>query len=201
MPKESLADLVPDGIRDQFTKQTEADQERLFRLLNVDSRGIEGLEPADVVVVLGTAPNAFPEKFQARVDKAVELWRHGLASWILCTGGNDDEFCTEDPQGLLLKRAIVKKGVPEEIIDIEPEATSALENITKSQPIMKKRGVKSAIIVGSQSQGRRIVHYSKEYLDGVEVQVVADDNDLIINPRKIWEEGWKLFLYRHKGDL
>lgn len=201
MAKENLAGLVPESVWKQFARRTKADQERLFRLLNVDGVRVEQIESADAIIVLGTVPSAFPVKFQARVTKTVELWRRGLAPRIVCSGGIDDEFPTEEPQALLLKTAITNSGVSERVIDVETDSTSTKENIINSGEILQRIGVRSVIIVGSQSQGRRMVQYGRRYLDGIAVQVVAADNDLTTNPEKLWEEVAKLLTYRHKGDL
>lgn len=201
MPKENPAGPVSEKVWRQFTRRTKADQERVFRLLNVDSVGVEQIESADAIIVLGTVPSAFPTKFQARVDKTVELWRHGLASRIICSGGIDDEFPTEKPQALLLKTAITKSGVSKRVIDVEIKSTNTKENIINSGEILQRIGARSVIIVGSQSQGRRMVQYGRKYLDGIAVQVVAADSDLITDPESLWREMGRLFTYRHKGDL
>lgn len=124
-----------------------------------------------------------------------------MAPRIVCSGGIDDEFPTEKPQALLLKTAITNSGVSEGVIDVETQSTNTKENIVNAGEILQRIGARSVIIVGSQSQGRRMVQYGEKYLDGIAVQVVVADNDLTTKPEKLWEEMGKLLTYRHKGDL
>jgi len=60
-----------------------------FTCRNWEQGSREDARPADAIVVLGAAQyNGRPSPlFQARLDHAVELYKRGIAPWLILTGG------------------------------------------------------------------------------------------------------------------
>lgn len=114
------------------------------------------LEPADVIIGLGYGPalnkKGEPKKeLVRRVKKVVELYKDGLAPYIIFTGGNTGAGCESEVMAELAE----KMGVPREKIILETKATDTITNARYSVEIMKKYGWKKAILVSNPYHLRR----------------------------------------------
>lgn len=114
--------------------------------------------PADLIVVLGAAEYAGRPSpvLRARLDHALELYRHGLAPSILTTGGagGDPQF-TEGEVG---RAYLAKNDVPSESILVENRGATTVESATAAAEIMDQRGLRSCIVV---SDGYHIYRVKK----------------------------------------
>lgn len=104
-------------------------------LLCVDT----GYQPADAILVLGGGS-------YERSTRAAELFKERAAPRIFITGKGDWERN---------QRALVEKGVPERLIEVETMAESTWENAGYSVPRLRAKGVKRVILVTSWFHSRR----------------------------------------------
>lgn len=133
------------------------------------------LKPADCIIGLGFGPaknrKGVPSgELKRRVDKAVELYQAGLASYIIFTGADTGRGC----EALVMKELAVKAGVPAEKIITEEKATDTITNTKFSVKIMRQRGFKKAILVSNPYHLKR-ARYLFEANPGIEVQLAPCD--------------------------
>jgi uncharacterized SAM-binding protein YcdF (DUF218 family) len=119
---------------------------------------IDDAESSDVIVVLGAAEyNGRPSPvLKARLDHAYDLYERRLAPKLITTGGagGDPQF-TEGEVG---RDYLVSLGVPSEDIIVEGEGGSTVHTVVAVSEIMRRMGLKSAIIV---SDGYHIFRVQK----------------------------------------
>lgn len=103
---------------------------------------------ADVIILLGCSsesPDGGPsECIKARADHAAYLYKQGLASYIIATGGPDDGGPVEAD---VMEQTLEADGVPARAIVKERRARNTIQNISYSLEIMQKSGWRSAILV------------------------------------------------------
>jgi uncharacterized SAM-binding protein YcdF (DUF218 family) len=110
--------------------------------------------PADVIVVLaggvGESGKA-GEGYQERVQRAVELYRAGLAARMVFSSGYAYTF--REPE--VMKALAVALGVPPAAILLEERAANTRENATNVAAILRERGWGSLLLVSSPYHMRR----------------------------------------------
>jgi uncharacterized SAM-binding protein YcdF (DUF218 family) len=103
--------------------------------------------PAEAIVVLGTAQyNGWPGPvFQARLDRAIALWREGYAPLLVVTGGKmpGDGYTEADAALAYLTEA----GVPPEAIVAEYAAGDTWESMLGIMPLLQPLGIDEVIVV------------------------------------------------------
>jgi uncharacterized SAM-binding protein YcdF (DUF218 family) len=145
---------------------------------------IDEARPADVIVVLGAAEyRGRPSPvLRARLDHALELYRHKLAPRLLTTGGSGgDPTHTEGEVG---RAYLILHGVPSESIIIEPEGESTVYSTAAVAEIMRRMGLKSCIVV---SDGYHIFRV-KKMLEFRGLDVYGSPRPAA--PRNTWREKW-----------
>jgi uncharacterized SAM-binding protein YcdF (DUF218 family) len=103
--------------------------------------------PADAIVVLGTAQfNGWPGPvFQARLDRALDLWREGYAPLIVVTGGKmPGDGYTEAEAALAY---LTSAGVPPEAILAEYTASDTWESMQRVAAMLEPLGIGEVIVV------------------------------------------------------
>lgn len=80
---------------------------------------------------------------QARLERALELWRDKRAPLIVVSGGDKGDFNESE----VMVEWLREHGVPGEAIIAESRSHSTRENATLSAPLMKAHGIRSALIV------------------------------------------------------
>src|SRR6185436_1553986 len=93
---------------------------------------------ADVILVLGAAEyRGRPSPvLRARLDHALELYKHGLSPRIMTTGGaGGDPIFTEGGVG---RSYLMSRGVPTESIVVEAESESTVESTAMAAEIMNR---------------------------------------------------------------
>lgn len=136
-----------------------------IKVLNEDYRQDvpKGDNTFDVIIVLGS-----PAKKQCtptsimkqRTAKGVELFKQGLSSRILFTGGAVANKCVEAE---VMKEYALSLGVPDSCILTEEQARNTYQNAYYSVQIMKRLDLHSAAIVTSEFHCRRAGHIFKNY--------------------------------------
>jgi uncharacterized SAM-binding protein YcdF (DUF218 family) len=123
--------------------------------------------PADVILVLGAAEyRGRPSPvLKARLDHALELYKRKLAPRILTTGGaGGDPVFTEGSVG---REYLAAQGIPPEDIVVETEGSTTVESVALASEIMRRMGMRSAIVV---SDGYHIYRVKKMLVrDGITV--------------------------------
>jgi uncharacterized SAM-binding protein YcdF (DUF218 family) len=108
---------------------------------------IDEARPADVILVMGAAEyRGRPSPvLRARLDHALELYQRKLAPRILTTGGaGGDATFTEGGVG---RSYLIAKGVPADAIVVETAGESTVYSTALAGEIMRRMGLKSAIVV------------------------------------------------------
>ena len=116
-----------------------------FRIQQQSSR--DEARPADVILVLGAAEyRGRPSPvLKARLDHALELYQRNLAPRIMTTGGaGGDPVFTEGTVG---RSYLISQGVPPEMIVVEHEGSTTVHSIAAAAEIMRRMGLRSAIVV------------------------------------------------------
>lgn len=107
----------------------------------------EEIVPADAIVVLGAAQwNGRPSPvLQARLDRAIELYQQGYASWLVLTGGS----VPGDPhsEAAVGRAYAMAQGVPAEAILIEDRSRTTLENLQGASSLLQTRQARSILLV------------------------------------------------------
>ncbi len=115
-------------------------------------------QPSDVILVLGAAEyRGRPSPvLRSRLDHALELYQRKLAPLVMTTGGagGDPDF-TEGGVG---RAYLMQKGVPSESIIVEDEGESTVASTAMAGEIMRRMGLRSAIVV---SDGYHIFRVKK----------------------------------------
>lgn len=122
---------------------------------------IAELPSKDVALVLGTSknvvggnPNPF---FENRMDAAAELYKQGKTKQFLLSGDNRTKYYNEP---LDMKKALVKRGVPESAITLDYAGLRTFDSIYRCHQIF---GQESFIIVTQEFHSYRAVFISNYY--------------------------------------
>lgn len=113
--------------------------------------------PADAIVVLGAAQyDGRPSPLlESRLDKALELWRAGVAPVLAVTGGKKegDRFTEAEAS----RAWLIDRGVPESAILSEDIGTDTWESLTALSPVLRTAGVRRVVAVTSPWHVARVV--------------------------------------------
>ncbi len=140
--------------------------------------------PADVILVLGAAEyRGRPSPvLEARLNHALFLYRQGLATRILTTGGRGgDPTYTE---GEVARAYLSKHGVPSEAVIVESEGESTVYSTAAAAEIMRRMNLKSCIVV---SDGYHIYRV-KRMLEFQGMDVYGSPRPA--EPREDWHQQW-----------
>ncbi len=107
--------------------------------------------PADVGLVFGTGLHW---KAQARVNMAAQLFHQGCVRYLIVSGGVliPETTITE---AAWFRDALVRRGVPDERILLEAQATNTAENATYALPIIQAQLFQSVVLIMSDFEGIR----------------------------------------------
>lgn len=116
------------------------------------------IEPAQLIIVLAGDDNG------ERVVEAVNLYQKGYAKNLLMSGG---PLAWNLTSAEWMRKQARTLGVPAHAIILEDKSRSTLENALFTLPILKKRGIKSIILVTTPTHSGRAKRvfkkvYSKE---------------------------------------
>lgn len=114
------------------------------------------IEPADAIVVLGG-------ESQGRPVEGARLYKQGLAPRVFVVGTGDNERN---------RRALVREGVPEDLITCETASESTLENAMFVRPLLEKVGVHRAILVTSSYHTRRALAVFQQRVPCIHFEMV-----------------------------
>lgn len=107
----------------------------------------ETARPSDVAIILGSKVNpdgSLSPRLQARLDRALALYRQGTAANLIVSGGFGKEGHDE---ALVMRQYLVRQGVAEGAIIADQHGDNTQATARNSAAIMQQRGWKSAIVV------------------------------------------------------
>ncbi len=111
--------------------------------------------PADAICVFGAAEyDGRPAPvFRARLDHALDLYRRGIAPFIITLGGPGGDQYSEGSVGLSY---LAGKGVPEQSIIAETQSTDTEESARRVAVIARANGFRRLVIVSDGTHLFRI---------------------------------------------
>jgi vancomycin permeability regulator SanA len=107
----------------------------------------DNIHQSDVAVILGNhvAPNGQPSaRLQARLDRAVELYRQGIFQNTIVSGGIDANGTDE---AAAMKRYLVDRGLPSSKIVVDSGGNNTYLTAQNTSKIMTDRQWHSAIVI------------------------------------------------------
>jgi vancomycin permeability regulator SanA len=107
----------------------------------------DNIHQSDVAVILGNhvAPNGQPSaRLQARLDRAVELYRQGIFQNAIVSGGIDANGTDE---AAAMKRYLVDRGLPSSNILVDSAGNNTYLTAQNTSKIMTDRQWHSAIVI------------------------------------------------------
>ena len=116
---------------------------------------------ADAIVVLGAAQyNGRPSPvLEARLEHAVDLYRRGLASTLIVTGGQAPGDTVSE--AVVSRRWAAKAGVPARAI-LTTSGMTTRESMRDVSRLMKERGMREAILVSDPFHMLRLKLLARE---------------------------------------
>jgi uncharacterized SAM-binding protein YcdF (DUF218 family) len=118
--------------------------------------------PADAIVVLGAAQfNGRPsDVFQARLEHAVDLWKAGLAPYLVVTGGKvPDDLTTE---AAVARAWAIARGVPAEAILAEDRGRTTLESLEAVALLFRENDLRSGVFVSDETHMLRVLRMASD---------------------------------------
>jgi len=131
-----------------------------FRIWSVGNR--DERRPADTIVVLGAAQyNGTPSPvLRARLDHAIDLYRAGLAPYLVVTGGRAEGDRTTEAASA--RAYAIAKGVPASAILVEDEGRTTLESLAAVAGILRDRDLHSALLVSDRTHMLRVLRIARD---------------------------------------
>jgi len=123
----------------------------------------ENIQASPVIVVLYcgygiTVRNGLDKYSLDRIQKAVQVWEKGLASYLLFTGGNTDRRGTVFSGTKRMALEAIRQGVPEERIILEQNSKDTRYNVINSSIILNEKGWNNFILVTNDFHMQRTVN-------------------------------------------
>jgi uncharacterized SAM-binding protein YcdF (DUF218 family) len=140
---------------------------------------------AEVIIVLGGEP-------EGRAGEAGNLFNHGVAPAIIVSGDGDTD---------LIRRNLMQAGVPAGAIELESRSSNTKENAEFTAQLLKRRGVRRAIIVTSWFHSRRALNSFRSFAPEIQFASVTarHDEPFAVETTHVFREylktGWYLFHY------
>jgi uncharacterized SAM-binding protein YcdF (DUF218 family) len=124
--------------------------------------GMDEARRADAIVVLGAAQFSGQPSgvFEARLQHAVDLWKQGLAPYLIVTGGKLPLDITTE--GATARAWAIANGVPKEAILGEFNGRNTLESLEAVSGIMRRNDLTSAIFVSDRTHTLRVLRMASD---------------------------------------
>jgi len=118
--------------------------------------------PAGAIVVLGAAQfNGTPSPvYAARLDHAVALYLHGVAPYLVVTGGKaEGDRTTEAAAG---RAYALARGVPATAILVEDRGRTTLESLDRVSDILRGKSINDAVFVSDPTHMLRVLRIAED---------------------------------------
>ena len=102
---------------------------------------------SDVIAVLGARVEGDGQPspdLRSRVLHAVDVWKAGLAPYLICTGGFKDEWLSA---AAVCRRLAIERGVPANRVFLADGTTNTVEDAQVAAAVMADHGWRTAILV------------------------------------------------------
>jgi uncharacterized SAM-binding protein YcdF (DUF218 family) len=121
---------------------------------------------SDAIVVLGAAQYAGRPSpvLKARLDHAIDLWKRGIASKLVLTGGRGTGDTTSEAE--VGKRYVIKAGVADNAILLENQGRTTSASLRAVAKIMASQDLERAVLVSDPFHMLRLRILAKQF--GVE---------------------------------
>ncbi len=118
--------------------------------------------PADAIVVLGAAQfnGLASDVFAARLEHAVDLWKQGLAPYLIVTGGKLPLDVTTE--AATARAWAIAHGVPKEAILGEDKGRNTLESLEGVQRVMANHDLHTALFVSDATHMLRVLRMATD---------------------------------------
>src|SRR5262245_43558616 len=135
----------------------------VYAIYRITAQGeIDDARPADAIVVLGAAQFSGQPGgvFEARLQHAVDLWKEGLAPYLIVTGGKlPDDITTE---AATARAWAIANGVPRTAILGENRGRNTLESLEGVAAILRSHDLPSVLFVSDRPHMLRILRKAKD---------------------------------------
>jgi len=123
----------------------------------------DGAVPSDAIVVMGAAQYVGRPSpvLKARLDHASELWKRGLASWLILTGGTGAGDTTSE--AAVSRRYLLRQGVPDSVMLLEHLGRTTTASLAAVANIMGSRRLDRAILVSDPFHMLRLQILARQY--------------------------------------
>jgi uncharacterized SAM-binding protein YcdF (DUF218 family) len=135
----------------------------VYAIYRIAAQGdIDEARPADAIVVLGAAQfDGQPSTtFEARLQHAVDLWKRGIAPYLVVTGGKLPADRTTE--AATARAWAVAQGVPKEVILGENHGRNTLESLEAVQGILARHDLHSAVFVSDETHMLRVLRMASD---------------------------------------
>ena len=186
---------------------------------------------ADAIVLLGqgTTQPKIPDRIQIQLTKtaeriiyAAQLYKKGLAPYIIVSAGPRIEGDSNTVEAVDIKRVLVELGVPRAAIILESDASTIYESAIETSEILDAKGLDPVVILVTSAiqirrasltftkVGMRVIPAPTDfntvnpYEDSSYRFVLADffpDAEALLLTTEVWEEYLALFYYFLRGWL
>jgi uncharacterized SAM-binding protein YcdF (DUF218 family) len=158
---------------------------------------------ADVIIVLGCntmSQGHVSACMTARAGHAADLYKEGLASTIIATGG-PTEGLDLPTESQVLQSVLESDGVPKGAIVQENRALDTIQNMEYSREIMRQHGLNTALLVTEPFQIKRATLIAHD--DGMTVYPSpaldsANWDNLAVKAFNVGRDALSLMLYQVK---
>jgi len=118
--------------------------------------------PADAIVVLGAAQfNGTPSPvFEARLDHAIELYKAGLAPYLVVTGGKINGDVTTEAGAA--RTYATERGVPDDAVLDEDQGRTTEESIAGVAALFQARDLRTAVFVSDRTHMLRVLRMAED---------------------------------------
>jgi uncharacterized SAM-binding protein YcdF (DUF218 family) len=134
-----------------------------YAIYRIAAQGdIDEARPADAIVVLGAAQfNGQPSTiFEARLQHAVDLWKSGLAPYLVVTGGKLPADRTTE--AATARAWAIAHGVPKGAILGEDRGRNTLESLEGVKAILARNDLHSAVFVSDETHMLRVLRMASD---------------------------------------
>jgi uncharacterized SAM-binding protein YcdF (DUF218 family) len=117
---------------------------------------------SDAIVVLGAAQyDGRPSPvFRARLDHAIDLYRTGVARFLIVTGGKAEGDRTTE--AATARAFALTKGVPDAAILVEDRGRTTLESLHAVATLLRDNQLASAVFVSDRTHMLRVLRIARD---------------------------------------
>ena len=134
-----------------------------YTIYRIAAQGdVDEARRADAIVVLGAAQfnGQASGVFEARLQHAVDLWKDGLAPYLIVTGGKLPADITTE--AATARAWAIAHGVPKEAILGEDHGRNTLESLENILPILRSHDLQSVLFVSDRTHMLRVLRMASD---------------------------------------